>query len=86
MGFGFWPNPLTPERPKGHRASVIRRAKLGVMGAKDSKPKDIELVPDAWPRFERFISDIAKAGPQHRPSKPKADKAKSPKKRKGEKA
>lgn len=27
---------------------------------------DVELVPDAWPRFERFIRDIAKAGPQHR--------------------
>jgi hypothetical protein len=26
----------------------------------------IELEPDAWPRFERFIRDIAKAGPQHR--------------------
>jgi hypothetical protein len=23
-------------------------------------------VPDAWPRFERFIRNIAKAGPQHR--------------------
>lgn len=27
---------------------------------------DIELVPDAWPRFEKFIREIAKAGPQHR--------------------
>jgi hypothetical protein len=45
----------------------------------------VELVPDAWPRFERFIHDIAKAGPQHRKAKPKATKAKSLKKRKGEK-
>jgi hypothetical protein len=31
----------------------------------------VELVPDAWPRFERFIREIAKAGPQHRKPKPK---------------
>jgi hypothetical protein len=31
-----------------------------------SKPSDIELVPDAWPRFEKFITEIVKAGPQHR--------------------
>jgi hypothetical protein len=32
------------------------------------KPRagEIELVPDAWQRFERFILDLAKAGPQHR--------------------
>jgi hypothetical protein len=46
---------------------------------------DIELVPDAWPRFERFIRQIVKAGPQHRPanpSKPRAKGAKSPKPKK----
>ena len=33
---------------------------------------EIELEPDAWPRFERFIRDVAKAGPQHRKrTKPK---------------
>jgi len=35
-----------------------------------AKPKNSEykpdLYPDAWQRFERFIRDIAKAGPQHR--------------------
>ncbi len=41
----------------------------------------IEFVPDAWPRFERFIRDIAKAGPQHRKAKPKRESAKSPPKR-----
>src|SRR5713101_1547745 len=30
-----------------------------------AKP-DIELDADAWPKFERFIRDVAKAGPQHR--------------------
>jgi hypothetical protein len=32
----------------------------------DPKIDEIELVPDAWPRFEKFIRAIAKAGPQHR--------------------
>jgi hypothetical protein len=27
---------------------------------------EIELVPDAWTRFEKFIREIVKAGPQHR--------------------
>ncbi len=31
-----------------------------------SKIKDVELHEDAWPRFEQFIRDIAKAGPQHK--------------------
>jgi hypothetical protein len=53
------------------------------MNPKLSKPKNIELMPDAWPRFERFIRDIAKAGPQHRKAKPSGKKAKSPRKRKG---
>jgi hypothetical protein len=43
---------------------------LGMTKTPHSK-KEIELVPDAWPRFERFIKQIAKAGPQHRE---KADK------------
>jgi hypothetical protein len=49
---------------------------------KTSKPKpiEVELEPDAWPRFERFIKQAAKAGPQHRaakkPSKSKGKKAK----------
>jgi hypothetical protein len=52
----------------------------------DPEIDEIELVPDAWPRFERFIKEIAKAGPQHRKptEKPKTKvdaKANSPKKR-----
>jgi hypothetical protein len=43
---------------------------------------DIELVPDAWPRFERFIREIAKAKPQHRPS-PKTRPASKGRVRKG---
>src|ERR1700676_4564269 len=41
--------------------------------------KEIELVPDAWPRFERFIKQVAKAGPQHKTS-PAPKKAKKSKK------
>ncbi|MGD0027260.1 MAG: hypothetical protein ABSC37_22005 [Xanthobacteraceae bacterium] len=48
------------------------------MGKKLRPDKEIELKPDAWPRFERFIRDIAKAGPQHRTAKPKS-KARKPK-------
>jgi len=44
---------------------------VGSVMAKPARVKEIELEPDAWPRFERFIRDIAKAGPQHRKSKPK---------------
>jgi len=38
------------------------------------KPKAVELVPDAWPRFERFIKQVVKAGPQHRPFPKKGKK------------
>jgi hypothetical protein len=38
------------------------------MSKKPVRMPDIELEPDAWPRFERFIREIVKAGPQHRPS------------------
>ncbi len=33
---------------------------------KPIKADEVELVPDAWPRFERFIKQVAKAGPQPR--------------------
>jgi len=32
---------------------------------------DIELVPDAWAKFERFVKAIVRAGPQHRAPKSK---------------
>jgi hypothetical protein len=40
--------------------------------------KEVELHPDAWARFERATSAVAKAPPQHRVAK----KKKSPKKAK----
>jgi hypothetical protein len=36
------------------------------MAKKSGKAHEVELEPDAWPRFERFVHDIAKAGPQHK--------------------
>jgi hypothetical protein len=45
---------------------------------KATKKPDIELVPDAWPRFEKFIKEAAKAGPQHRSGKNPAPPSKRP--------
>jgi hypothetical protein len=42
--------------------------------AKSSKSSDIELHPDAWQRFERAVTVVMKAPPQHR-VKVKARKA-----------
>jgi hypothetical protein len=39
--------------------------------SKENQASEIELVPDAWPRFERFIRQIAKAPPQHKTAKKK---------------
>lgn len=40
------------------------------------KSEIVELEPDAWPRFEKFIKEVAKAGPQHRPAAKKTTKTK----------
>jgi hypothetical protein len=34
--------------------------------AKKLEPKEVELVPDAWARFERAVDVVAKSPPQHR--------------------
>jgi len=44
---------------------------------KTEKP-EIELEPDAWSRFEKFVKHVAKAGPQHRQA-PKNAPPKRPK-------
>jgi len=49
------------------------------------KPKDIELHPDAWQRFERAAGVVAKTPPQHRvrpKAKPKPPARPKPRKRK----
>ncbi len=56
----------------------------GTKQAPEKGRDEIELVPDAWSRFEKFIREIVKAGPQHRAPtdkpKPKAGKIPKPKK------
>ena len=53
--------------------------------AKSPKKKSpaLEIVPNAWPRFERFIKEVAKAGPRPRQAPknvtPKPGKEKSQK-------
>jgi hypothetical protein len=44
---------------------------------------EIELVPDAWKRFERAVDVVAKSPPQHRPDKRKKPAAKPAKKKGG---
>jgi hypothetical protein len=39
---------------------------MGTSKKSGKKLDEVELVPDAWPRFEKFIREIVKAGPQHR--------------------
>ena len=36
-----------------------------------AKGEEIELVPDAWERFERGLRIVAKAKPKHRVRKPR---------------
>jgi hypothetical protein len=48
--------------------------------AKSVSKSEIELHPDAWERFERAVTTVAKAPPQHRKSaKPKAKPRKAAK-------
>jgi hypothetical protein len=42
-----------------------------------SKAEEIELHPDGWQRFERAMSVVVKAPPQHRAAKAKTKKRKS---------
>jgi hypothetical protein len=39
-----------------------------------SASRDIELLPDAWARFERAAGVVAKSPPQHRVAKKKTKK------------
>jgi pimeloyl-ACP methyl ester carboxylesterase len=44
---------------------AIEALGLSALVTAPKRPKEIELEPDAWQRFEHFICDVAKAGPQH---------------------
>jgi hypothetical protein len=51
--------------------------------AKLGPSKEVELLPDAWERFERAVGVVAKSPPQHRVAKKaKARRRASPVKRK----
>jgi hypothetical protein len=67
-------------------ASFGQVIKAGIMvtGISMAKtPKEVELHPDAWQRFERAAGVVAKSPPQHRVAKKKtvAKKTKAKKKR-----
>jgi hypothetical protein len=49
--------------------------------AKSTQPKEIELHPDAWQRFERAAGVVSKTPPQHRVAKKKNAKKKNAKKK-----
>jgi hypothetical protein len=40
-------------------------------GSKETHASEIEIVPDAWSRFENAIDAVAKAPPMHRVAKKK---------------
>jgi hypothetical protein len=54
------------------------------MAAPKKKKSEVELVADAWPRFERAVDVVAKSPPQHRAAKgkPKQKRRKSPSRQK----
>jgi len=47
--------------------------------------KKIELVPNAWKRFERAVDVVAKSSPQHRVKKSSAKRKRSPKRKNSKK-
>lgn len=58
-------------------------SELNFGGIREPVKKDmpIELMPDAWARFERAVHVVAKSPPQHRVKKPTAKLKNSPKKK-----
>ncbi len=53
-------------------SSVMCGSFVLMAGSPKKRNPEIELEPDAWPRFERFIKEVTKAGPQHRKQEPKS--------------
>lgn len=51
-------------------ASSFGRSVIDRMGKSTPTEGKIEELPDAWERFEKAVEIVAKAGPQHRASKP----------------
>jgi hypothetical protein len=53
---------------------------IGCGMSKSSPPNKLELLPDAWERFERAAGVVAKSPPQHRVAKKKTTVKKAKKK------
>jgi hypothetical protein len=58
--------------PQGYEMAEVKKR---IKAVKQKDTVEIELEPDAWPRFERLIKAAAKAGPQHRKTKPALKRA-----------
>ena len=69
-------------RPHGGVDLSGRNVGFAMASASKKTKPEIELEPNAWPRFEHFIKEVAKAGPQHRKSPAKAEKIVPPKRSK----
>jgi hypothetical protein len=50
--------------------------------SKVAKVEDVELIPDAWPRFERLVKAAAKMGHRPHAEKEREPAKASPRKRK----
>jgi hypothetical protein len=51
-----------PKTDKGRKPTPIR-----------IKPDEVELVPDAWPKFEKLVKQAAKMGPKPHGKQGKSD-------------
>jgi hypothetical protein len=70
-GFAYICEPLDARLRRVPRIPVNLILALSVMG----KPKEPELHPDAWARFERAVHVVAKSPPQHRKKPSRKQKA-----------
>jgi len=46
---------------------------MAIKSKTPDKANDLEILPDAWERFERAVDTVIKSGPQHR-QRPKVDR------------
>jgi hypothetical protein len=49
---------------------------MGATAMTKASTKDVELLPDAWARFERAVTTVSKAPPQHKTKKKQTSKKK----------
>jgi hypothetical protein len=51
---------------RGYATFRQARRKMATKSKSPDKASDLEIVPDAWERFERAVDTVIKSGPQHR--------------------